>query len=62
MVRTQIQLTEQQARRLRRHARERGVSLAEIIRRCVEKGLAEDLAKQSARFAEAVKRLNIKAE
>lgn len=41
MVRTQIQLTERQARRLRAEARERGVSLAEIIRRCVEKGLAE---------------------
>lgn len=42
MVRTQIQLTEQQARRLRAQARERGVSLAEMIRRCVEKGLAEE--------------------
>ncbi|HYU79937.1 MAG TPA: CopG family transcriptional regulator [Vicinamibacterales bacterium] len=42
MVRTQIQLTDQQARRLRAQARERGVSLAEIIRRYVEKGLSED--------------------
>jgi hypothetical protein len=42
MVRTQIQLTEQQARRLRAEARDRGVSLAEMIRRCVDKGLADE--------------------
>jgi len=42
VIRTQIQLTEQQARRLRARAREQGVSLAEMIRRCVEKGLAEE--------------------
>jgi hypothetical protein len=35
MVRTQIQLPEDQYRRLRRWARERGISLAEAIRRCV---------------------------
>ena len=42
MVRTQIQLTEQQARRLRAQAHERGLSLAEVIRRYVEKGLADE--------------------
>ncbi len=42
MVRTQIQLTEQQARRLRARAREQGVSLAEMVRRCVDKGLTEE--------------------
>lgn len=42
MVRTQIQLTDQQARRLRTEARERGVSLAELIRRYVEKGLSDE--------------------
>lgn len=42
MVRTQIQLTQQQARRLRRHARERGISMAELIRRLVERGLAAE--------------------
>lgn len=42
MIRTQIQLTEQQARRLRSQAREQGVSLAEIIRRCVDRGLADE--------------------
>ncbi len=36
MVRTQIQLTEEQARALREMAAEEGVSLAELIRRSVE--------------------------
>jgi hypothetical protein len=36
MVRTQIQLTEAQARQLRALAREQGISLAEMIRRCVD--------------------------
>ncbi len=41
MVRTQIQLTEEQARRVRRIAQEEGVSIAEVIRRCVDQGLEE---------------------
>lgn len=40
MVRTQIQITEQQARKLRKRAREQGISLAEVIRRCVDHALA----------------------
>ncbi len=50
MVRTQIQLTDQQARRLRAEARERGLSLAEIIRRYVEKGLSEGTRDRAARY------------
>jgi uncharacterized protein with von Willebrand factor type A (vWA) domain len=42
MVRTQIQLTEQQARRLRAQAHQRGVSLAEMVRRCVDRGLEDE--------------------
>ena len=44
MVRTQIQLTEQQARSLslRVQAHERWPSLAEVIRRYVAKGLADE--------------------
>jgi Ribbon-helix-helix protein, copG family len=38
MVRMQIRLTEQQVQRLRAQARQRGLSLAEVIRRYVEKG------------------------
>jgi 16S rRNA U516 pseudouridylate synthase RsuA-like enzyme len=36
MVRTQIQLTEEQSRQLRRMAAQRGVSLARLIRECIE--------------------------
>jgi hypothetical protein len=53
VVRTQIQLTDQQARRLRAQARERGLSLAEIIRRYVEKGLAEDTPDRAASYDRA---------
>jgi Arc/MetJ-type ribon-helix-helix transcriptional regulator len=37
MVRTQIQLTEQQIQRLRALARARGVSIAELIRQSVDR-------------------------
>ena len=53
MVRTQIQLTERQARRLRTHARARGISLAEMIRRCVEKQLAEEAPDRAALYKRA---------
>lgn len=41
MVRTQIQLTEEQARALHELAARRGVSLAELIREGAERVLAE---------------------
>lgn len=53
MVRTQIQLTESQARRLRAHARQHGISLAEVIRRCVEKGLADAAEDRGALYGRA---------
>ena len=53
MVRTQIQLTAQQAWRLRAEARERGVSLAEMIRRYVERGLAEEAPDRAALYDRA---------
>ncbi len=56
MIRTQIQLTEQQARRLRAQARERGVSLAEMIRRLVDRGLTEEAAGR-ARLCEQAARV-----
>lgn len=40
MIRTQIQLTDEQAAQLRRAAAERGVSLATIIREAVDRLLA----------------------
>ena len=53
MVRTQIQLTDRQARRLRALARERGLSLAEVIRRYVEKGLSEETSDRGALYDRA---------
>lgn len=55
MVRTQIQLTDQQARRLRAPARDRGLSLAEVIRRCVDKGLAEEMPDRAALYDRAAR-------
>ena len=55
MVRTQIQLTDQQARRLRAEARERGLSLAELIRRYVEKGLSEETHDSSELYDRAAR-------
>jgi hypothetical protein len=55
VVRTQIQLTERQARRLRAEARERGLSLAEIIRRYVEKGLSEESPNRAALYDRAAR-------
>ena len=55
MLRTQIRLTNEQARRLRAEAHERGISLAELIRRYVEKGLAEETADRSAVYARAAR-------
>jgi predicted DNA-binding protein len=42
MVRTQIQLTEEQADRLRSLSARRGVSLAALIRESVDRTLADD--------------------
>ena len=44
MIRTQVQLTERQAARLRALAHRRGVSVAELIRQAVD-GLTEESSK-----------------
>ena len=56
MVRTQIQLTDVQARRVRRLAEEQGVSMAEFIRRCLDQALESDEPDRSVLYerAEAV--------
>jgi len=41
MIRTQIQLEERQAAALRRLAAERGVSIAELIRRAIDESLLQ---------------------
>jgi Ribbon-helix-helix protein, copG family len=55
MVRTQIQVTDRQARRLRAEARERGLSLAKIIRRYVEKGLSEEASERAVPYERAAR-------
>jgi hypothetical protein len=44
LIRTQIQLTEEQSARLRQAARRSGVSTAEVIRRSVDRYLEQDAA------------------
>jgi hypothetical protein len=47
MVRTQIQLTQEQSRKLKRVAARKGVSVAEVVRRSIDTVLAtEDLPDQ----------------
>ncbi len=55
-IRTQIQLTDGQARRVRRLAEEQGVSMAEFIRRCLDQVLESGGPDRSALYerAEAV--------
>jgi plasmid stability protein len=55
MVRTQIQLTEAQARRLRVRARRDGVSLAEVVRRCLDSGLDSGVPDRAELYARAVR-------
>lgn len=40
-------------RKLRRAAREQGVSIAEIIRRCLDRGIGDEMANRSGRYARA---------
>lgn len=47
MIRTQIQLEERQAEALRKLAAERGVSLAELIRRAIDESLLHQGERQS---------------
>jgi Arc/MetJ-type ribon-helix-helix transcriptional regulator len=59
MIRTQVQLTEEQARALREAAARRQVSLAELVRQGVERILAEDtLAERYRRASTAIGRFS----
>jgi hypothetical protein len=49
------QLTNDQARRLRAEARERGISLAEVIRRYVDRGLATEVPHREALYERATR-------
>ena len=39
MIRTQIQLPDDQVRRLRRIAKAQGISISQVVRRCIERAL-----------------------
>lgn len=51
MIRTQISLTEDQMRRLRREARRRHVSLASIVREAVDRVVPDDDTRRRDRIA-----------
>jgi predicted DNA-binding protein len=53
VVRTQIQLEEEQARRLKLLAQQLGVSMAEVIRRYVDRGLQEETPSRAELYARA---------
>lgn len=55
MVRTQIQLTEQQSQRLHDESRRAGVSVAELIRRSVDQFLGQT----SSRAAQSPSRMSM---
>lgn len=56
MIRTQVQLTEEQARALRRAAAERGMSMAAMIRELLEQALSVPHAARSTRARAAIGR------
>lgn len=53
MIRTQVQFTDEQARRLRRAASREGISVAELVRRCVVQALGDDEQQLQAAYARA---------
>ncbi|MGH9417634.1 MAG: hypothetical protein ACRD01_13510 [Terriglobales bacterium] len=50
MLRTEIQITDRQARWIRERARRRGVSFAEVARECIDARLVDDPAERDMRF------------
>jgi len=56
MIRTQIQLTDEQVRMLRRVAAQRGLSMAAVIRELIEQGLTTASSGRSARARAAIGR------
>lgn len=53
MIRTQVQFTEEQARRLRRKAAESGISVAALVRKAVDREVAD--GDQEVRWAHALR-------
>jgi hypothetical protein len=53
MVRTQIQLTKEQARGVKRLSRERSVSMAEVIRSFIEIGISAEESRRDSAYERA---------
>ena len=56
MIRTQVQLTDEQARALRLAAAQRGVSMASVIRELIEQGLRTPASARAVRARSAIGR------
>jgi hypothetical protein len=54
MIRTQVQLTTEQDRRLRAIAGREGISLAEAVRRCIDGTLVSQAPSRSELYARAM--------
>ena len=54
MIRSQVQLTEEQMRALRRRAAAEGISVAAVIRACVDSGLEVRPASRGSLYAKAM--------
>jgi hypothetical protein len=57
MVRTQIQLTERQMGKVRRAAQAQGVSVAELIRRIIDRCIDAEMPDTAERYARAARLL-----
>jgi len=55
MIRTQIQLTDEQARKLRRRAKQQGISMSAMIRRCLDESLEDGALDRSGQYARAAR-------
>jgi hypothetical protein len=55
MIRTQVRLTEQQMRQLRKVAARDGISIAEVIRRCIDRGIGDRLSDADAAYEAAAR-------
>lgn len=55
MLRTQVQFTPEQARRLRAIARRQGVSVAELVRQSVDRVLQDESRKPAAQYERAAR-------
>jgi hypothetical protein len=55
MIRTQISLTEDQMRRLRREAKRRGVPIAEVVRDAVDRVVPADPGGRQAKLDRALR-------